>query len=77
MQLFSHERAGVLSLLVRQGDGPEAHPRFGSPFVRAELLQAPSYVSSSMSPDVSRRALPALYIDGAQPDLLLRQAYQY
>ena len=77
MQLISDRGTWPLPLLVRQRDEPQAHRRTEPALLRPDLLEAEGDLSSPLLPNVSRRSMPALHVNGAYPVLLLREALVY
>ena len=77
MQLISHRGTRSLPLLVRQRDEPQAHRRAEPALLRSDLLEAEGDLSSPLLPNVPRRAMPPLHVDGPYPVLLLREALVY
>ena len=75
LQFATCREARTGSLLVQEGGRAEAYPRIASPYLWADMLQASGYVSTPVLIDVPCGTLPAMHIDGAFSDLLLRQAY--
>jgi hypothetical protein len=75
MQLVVRRPTRVPSLLVRQGDRPQAYRRPPSSHMRADLFEAEGKVPAPVLIDVPRRTLSAVHIDGPDSGLFLRQTH--
>ncbi len=77
MQLISDRGTWPLPLLVRQRNEPQAHCRTEPALLRPDLLEAEGDLSSPLHPNVPRRSMSPLHVDGPYPVLLLREALVY
>jgi hypothetical protein len=80
VQFAEGRSAEELLLLVREGARPQASHRAAPILLWTDLLPTQGSTKEMSSPmwyDLSRRSLPALFLDGADSALLLRQQVRY
>jgi hypothetical protein len=76
LQHADARRTRTVSLLVREGSQPQAYSGTITAFVRTDVFQeAADIMSASVLPNLPRRPLSALHLDGPYSDLFLWQEH--